>query len=173
MQINFNLRILITCLYKDTWFDFLYKFFDYFPVQKIVPLTSASARSRSNLGKASLCGSHPFCNIFIIKHQKSEKKGLSCSLALNGVTHFAFAKRFSLRSFALELGQSFALRFSSLLQHFITNLKKRRRRDSNPWWSFPHNDFRGRHLKPLGHFSIILILHLLFLYVCCVFLLQV
>ena len=32
--------------------------------------------------------------------------------------------------------------------------KKRRRRDSNPWWSHPHNDFRGRHLKPLGHFSL-------------------
>ena len=29
----------------------------------------------------------------------------------------------------------------------------RRSRDSNPGWNRSHNDFRDRHLKPLGHFS--------------------
>lgn len=30
----------------------------------------------------------------------------------------------------------------------------RRRRDSNPRWSFPHTNVPGLHLKPLGHLSI-------------------
>ena len=39
------------------------------------------------------------------------------------------------------------------VNHDVAMVRKRRRRDSNPRCSFPHNGFQNRHLKPLGHSS--------------------
>ena len=136
MQINFNLRILITCLYKDTWFDFLYKFFDYFPVQKIVPLTSASARSRSNLGKASLCGSHPFCNI-LLPISKIGEEGIV--LLTRVERRYAFRLRETLQPPLVRARTWAKLRFAVLIPSatFYYQSQKTEKKGFEPLVEFP------------------------------------
>ncbi len=68
---------------------------------------------------------------------------------------------FCTRNNRREYQQNFLKKGKPQNKKILTNICKkffiRRRWDLNPRWNFSHNDFRDRHLKPLGHFSNIFI----------------